>query len=434
MRTGPVATRSSERTYEVAIVGGGIMGAATAYYLAKAGVSVALFEKGRIGGEQSSRAWGGVRQQQRDSAELPMMIESVGLWTGLEAELGTSLDWHQQGNLSLVYDDKTSAAFEKWVSIGREHGLDTRMLSSKEVHDLMPHYQDKDCRGGLFTSSDGCAEPEKVTMAFARAAVAKGAEIFDLTSVSSIETQNGNACALWTEQGRVRANTIVVTTGAWTSRLLKPLGTRHPSLWIRGNVIRTNVLPIDLRKIVAWGKCAYRQRSDGRVNIAAARIAFHDLIVPDSFLHGLKFLPVAKDHWGSFRLTMASQSIRSLMGEFGDFTTHRTLDPRPEWKVLKEAAKLFAREYPEAGPITFERAWGGFIDYTPDELPVIGEVPGYAGLFMAAGFSGHGFGLGPVIGRVMADLVRGNPVGHDLKPFSPKRFSQGFRAKEREHA
>ncbi|MQX18911.1 FAD-dependent oxidoreductase [Sinorhizobium terangae] len=434
MTTNPVATRSGERTYDVAIVGGGIMGAATAYYLAKAGVSVGLFEKGRVGGEQSSRNWGAVRQQQRDRAELPMMIESVRLWTGLEEELGTSLDWNHQGHIALVYDEQTGSRYEQWLPVAREFGLDTTMLTSKEVHDLLPHYRDPECTGALFTPSDGCAEPEKVTCAFARAAVLKGAEILELTSVSSIETQNGNACALWTEQGRIRANTILVTSGAWTSRLLKPLGVSHPSLWIRGNVVRTNVLPIELRKLLAWGKTSYRQRSDGRVNIAAASVAFHDLTVPDSFRYGAKFLPVAKDHWGSFRFSIGRHAVRSLMGEFSDFTTHRTLDPRPEWKVLKQAAALFAREYPEAGPITLERAWGGFIDYMPDELPVLGEVPGYAGLFMAAGFSGHGFGLGPVIGRVMADLVRGNPVGHDLTPFSPKRFSKGFRAKEREHA
>ncbi|PDT34704.1 MULTISPECIES: NAD(P)/FAD-dependent oxidoreductase [Sinorhizobium] len=432
MTTSPMATRSRERSYDVAIVGGGIMGTATAYYLSKAGVSVGLFEKGRVGGEQSSRNWGAVRQQQRDPAELPLMIESVRLWAGLEEELGTGLDWNQQGHLALVYDKKTGAEFEKWIPVGREHGLDTRMLTAKEVHHLMPHYRDTDCRGGLFTPSDGCAEPEKVAVAFARAASAKGAEIFELTSVSSIETQNASASALWTEQGRIKANTIVVTTGAWTSRLLKPFGTRHPSLWIRGNVARTNVLPIEMRKLLVWGKCAYRQRSDGRVNIAAARIAFHDLMT-DSFVYGTKFLPVAKDHWGSFRLSVGGHSVRSLMGEFDDFTTHRTLDPRPEWKVLQEAGRLFAKEYPEAGPITFERAWGGFIDYMPDELPVIGEVPGYGGLFMAAGFSGHGFGMGPVIGRVMADLVQGKPLGQDLRPFSPKRFSKGFRSRKPDH-
>ncbi|RWB39729.1 MAG: FAD-binding oxidoreductase [Mesorhizobium sp.] len=423
----------SDCSFEVAIVGGGIMGAATAYNLAKAGVSVGLFEKGRVGGEQSSRNWGAVRQQERDPAELPLMLESVRLWTGLEEELGTGLDWYQRGHLSLAYDEKTGAEFEKWIPIGREHGLDTRMLSSKEVHDLLPHYRDSDCRGGLFTSSDGCAEPEKVAVAFARAASARGAEIFELTSVSSIESQNGDACALWTEQGRMRANTIVVTTGAWTSRLLKPLGIRHPSLWIRGNVARTNVLPIEIRKLVAWGKTAYRQRSDGRVNIAAARRAFHDLTT-DSFVYGPAFLPVARDYWGRFRFSVGRHMVRSLMGEFADFTTHRTLDPTPEWKVLEQAAKLFAQEYPEAGPIRLERGWAGFMDFMPDNLPVVGEIPGHRGLFMAAGFSGAGFGMGPVIGRIMADLIQGNPTGHDLRPFSPNRFSKRIRTRESEHA
>lgn len=413
----------TDRTYDVAIVGGGIMGAATAYYLAKAGISVGLFEKGRIGGEQSTRNWGAVRQQERSPAELPLMIESVQLWMGLETELETSLDWHQQGHLSLAYDEKSKSEFEEWIATGREAGLDTRMLSAKEVHDLLPHYQDRDCQGGLYTSSDGCAEPEKVTAAFMRAAVAKRADVFEFSSVSAIEEQNGAACALWTEQGRVRANSIVVTAGAWTSRLLKPLGIRHPSLWIRGSVGRTSVLPIDIRKLVAWGKCAYRQRSDGRVNIAVARAGFHDLM-PDSLTRGFDFLPLAARSWRNLRFSLGSHAVRSLMGEYSDFTTHRTLDPRPDLKGLKKSAELFANEYPGVGPITYERSWAGFMDFMPDVLPVIGKVPGYHGLYMAAGFSGAGFGMGPVVGRVMADLVRGKPSGHDLQPFRLERFNQ----------
>ncbi|CCV09237.1 AgaE protein [Mesorhizobium metallidurans STM 2683] len=418
-----ITASAAAQAYDVAIVGGGIMGAATAYNLARAGIKVGLFEKGRIGGEQSSRNWGAVRQQERDAAELPLMIESVRLWMGLEAELGVSLDWHQQGHLSLVYDEITSEVFEKWIPLGREHGLDTRMLTSKEVHHLLPHYRDRDCRGGLFTSSDGCAEPEKVTIAFARAASEKGAEVFELTSVSSIEAQNGQVCALWTEQGCVKADSILVAAGAWTNRLLRPLGIRHPSLWVRGSVGRTGVLPIEIRKLVAWGKTAYRQRSDGRVNIAVARAAFHDL-TGESLLNGMKFLPAATRNWRNLRLSLGSHAVRDLMGDFADFTTHRTLDPRPDWRRLENTARLFAQEYPEAGPFNLERGWAGFMDFMPDELPVLGETSSCRGLFVAAGFSGAGFGMGPVIGRIMADLIQGNPAGHNLSRFSPKRFSK----------
>ncbi|MBP0596199.1 FAD-binding oxidoreductase [Paraburkholderia sp. LEh10] len=415
--------RHTDEHYDVVVVGGGIMGVATAYNLAKTGVSVAVFEKGRVGGEQSSRAWGAVRQQERAPAELPLMIESIRLWAVLEAELGESLDWRQQGHLALVYDEKTSEEFEKWIPIGRAHGLDTRMLTGEEVRKLLPHYRDSECRGGLFTSSDGCAEPEKVAVAFAGAARRRNAKIFEFTSVASIETENGRACALWTERGRVKANAIVVAAGAWTSRLLKPLEIEHPSLWIRGSVARTGVLPINLRKLVPWGKTAYRQRSDGRVNIAVARAGIHDL-GKESLRFGAKFLPTARHNCRNLRFCLGSHAIRDLMGEFDDFTTHRTLDPRPDWKRLEKTAALFSQEYPEAGPIRLERGWAGFMDFMPDELPVMGEIPGFRGLFIAAGFSGAGFGMGPVVGRIMADLVSANDTGHDLRHFSPTRFSK----------
>ncbi|RWA78184.1 FAD-binding oxidoreductase [Mesorhizobium sp.] len=408
--------------YDVAIIGGGIMGAATAYYLARAGVSAALFEKGRIGGEQSSRNWGAVRQQERDPAEVPLMMESVRLWEGIEEELGAGLDWRQEGHLSLAYDEKSLARYSEWLAVGQEFGLDTKILTSKEVHQLLPHYEDSACRGGIYTASDGCAEPVKVAAAFAHAARVKGADVFEWCSVSAIEDHNGSVCGLITEQGRIKANAIIVTAGAWTSRILQPLGIAHPSLWIRGSVGRTSVMPIDMRKLVVSGRCAYRQRADGRVNIAVAEDGYHDLML-DSIVHGPKFLPLAMRNWRNVRFSLGKPMIRSLMGDFSDFTTHRTLDPQPDWNGLNKAARLFVKEYPGAGRITYERGWAGYIDYMPDELPVMGGIPGRPGLYVAAGFSGHGFGMGPVVGRAMADLVQGKPVGQDLGPFRPERFS-----------
>lgn len=413
----------SNLSFDVAIIGGGIMGAATAYYLSRAGVSVGLFEKGRIGGEQSSRNWGAVRQQQRHPAEIPLMMESVRIWAGLERELGQQLDWRQQGQLSIAYNEKLLEAFSNWIPIGREFGLDTKIITPNEIRELLPHFEDGGCKGAIYTASDGCAEPEKVAAAFVGAAKINGAHIFELCSVSAIEDQNGAARGLVTEQGQVRANAIVVTAGAWTGRLLKPLGIGHPSLWIRGSVGRTNILPIKMRELVVDGRCAYRQRPDGRVNIAVAEDGFHDLM-PESAVHGVKFLPLAMRNWRNVRFSLGKPMLRSLMGEFGNFTTHRTLDPQPDWKGLRKAAKSFFDEYPSAGSISYERGWAGYIDYMPDELPVIGEIPGRSGLYVAAGFSGHGFGMGPVVGRMMADLLQGNPVGQDLQPFRPERFSK----------
>ncbi len=201
-----------------------------------------------------------------------------------------------------------------------------------------------------------------------------------------------------------------------------PLGMRHPSLWIRGSVGRTAPLPIELRKLVVWGATAYRQRADGRVNIAVSEDGFHDLMV-DSFANGHRFLPLAWKNRHLLRLGLGRPMMQSLMGEFADFTTHRTLDPRPDWRGLKRAGRTFRHEYPDAGDIRFERAWAGYIDYMPDELPVIGMAPGVQGLVIAAGLSGNGFGIGPGVGRTICDLVVTGRSRHDLSAFTAERFS-----------
>ncbi|MDX8507271.1 NAD(P)/FAD-dependent oxidoreductase [Mesorhizobium captivum] len=409
--------------FDTVVIGGGIVGTAAAYYLAKAGKRVALVEKGRINGEQSSRNWGAVRTQGRDPSEIPMMLDCLKIWRSIETELGENIDWRQQGQMRVIYDDAMRERSESFMPIAREFDLTTRLLSSSEVADLLPHYNAQDCRGALFTATDGNAEPEKVAPAFARAAKRLGATVMEFTAALSIDVWNGVVAGVASEQGRLGCETVVLASGAWTSRLLKPLGIEHPSLWVRGSVGRTGVLPIDMRKLVVWGKCAYRQRPDGRVNIAVAEDGFHDLML-DSFVHGFKFLPLASRNWRNLRFSLGKPMMRDLMGEFADFTTHRTLDPQPDWKGLKRAAGRFAEEYPSAGLVHYERAWAGYIDYMPDELPVIDAVGRPSGLFVAAGLSGHGFGLGPIVGKTIADLIAKGRSDYDLAPFSSQRFNR----------
>ncbi|MER9580728.1 FAD-binding oxidoreductase [Mesorhizobium sp. M0276] len=410
--------------FDAVVIGGGIVGATTAYYLAKAGKRVALVEKGRINGEQSSRNWGAVRTQGRHSTEIPMMLDCLEIWRGIEAELGENVDWRQQGQMRLIYDRGMRERSEAFMPIAREFGLTTRLLTPREVADLLPHYDPRDCQGALFTPTDGNAEPEKAASAFARAAARLGATIMEFTAALSIDRWNDAVCGVETERGRLACETIVLASGVWTSRLLKPLGIKHPSLWVRGSVGRTGVLPIEMRKLVVWGKCAYRQRPDGRVNIAVAEDGFHDLML-DSFTYGLKFLPLAKRNWRNLRFSLGKPMIRSLMAEFDDFTTHRTLDPRPDWTGLARAADRFVEEYPGVGSIQYERAWAGYIDYMPDELPVIEALSEPNGLFVAAGLSGHGFGIGPIVGKTISDLIVRGRSDYDLAPFSSRRFNGG---------
>jgi len=176
-----------------------------------------------------------------------------------------------------------------------------------------------------------------------------------------------------------------------------------------------------MRKLVVWGATAYRQRPDGRVNIAGSEDGFHDPML-DSFIYGYKFLPLAAKNIKLLRFAAGRALIQSLTGEFSDFTRHRTLDPRPDLRGVNRAKSLFLDEYPQARSIEYERDWAGYIDYMPDELPVIDALSEPSGLVVAARLSGNRFGLGSLVGRAVSELIVKGQSSYDLEPFASKRF------------
>ncbi|MCY4218279.1 MAG: FAD-binding oxidoreductase [Gammaproteobacteria bacterium] len=410
---------------DVVVIGGGIIGTATAWNLAKRNKRVKLFEKGSLAGEQSSRNWGSIRSQRRSAAEFPIMLEGIRIWETLENDLKADLDWRQEGHIRLCYSQKMLEWAEEWVPIGRENGLDTSVLTPRECQKLLPQYSAKGLLGALFTSTDGCAEPLKVTTALARSASQCSAQIIEHCAVLQILTENGKASGVISEQGETLADAVIVTSGVWTSRLLKPLGIFHPSLWVRASAARTKPLDFDMRKMVSWGHCAFRQRPDKSLTLAVAEHGCHDLML-DSFRYGAAYLKLAQQNYDFLRFSFGKLMFDDLKGRFRDFTRreNRTLDPIPDHAALERAVKAFAVEYPTAKPLKLSRSWAGWIDYMPDAIPVLGEVPNLPGLFIGAGFSGGGFGMGPISGKILSDLVCDGYTPYPIKPLSPSRFQR----------
>jgi glycine/D-amino acid oxidase-like deaminating enzyme len=211
-----------------------------------------------VGLEQSSRNWGFVRQQGRDAAELPLMMAGNRIWQGLEKELQADLEWIQGGNLVLAYDQKRLEQFEKWLPLSKEHGLETRLLTSQQLRQLVPAVKSK-LLGAMYTPSDGQAEPQKVCPAFQQAAQNKEALFMTGCAVEGIELQNGAVSGVHTERGYIQASTVVCAAGAWSTRLVRPLGVRLPSLWVKGSVAQ--IAPVqELTAAGVWGRAAFRQR------------------------------------------------------------------------------------------------------------------------------------------------------------------------------
>ena len=211
---------------DVVVIGAGIVGTATAWFLAQRGAKVALLEKGRVAGEQSSRNWGWVRQQGRDAAELPIMMESNRIWRGLAEETGEKdLAFTASGCVYLAEDERQLAKYEEWHDLARRHQLDTRMLSKEEAREAVPGIEGK-WAGGMVTPSDGRAEPFVAVPALARAARRLGVSIVESCAVRTIETAGGQIRGVCTERGPVRTERVVLAGGAWSAYFAGNAGPR----------------------------------------------------------------------------------------------------------------------------------------------------------------------------------------------------------------
>jgi len=419
---------------EIVVIGGGIVGVAAALTLAERGVPVVLCEKGHVAGEQSSRNWGWCRQQGRDPRELPLIVESLRLWKGMNERVGGETGFR---NVGVLYMEETQAGLAKrehWIeNHAKGYQLDSRILSRAELDAMMPGASARHV-GAMYTTSDGRAEPIHAAPAMAKAARAKGATILQDCAVRGLELEGGRVAGVVTEKGPIRCKAAILAGGAWSSLFLRNLGVRLPQLTTRGSVLRT--APMDGPEYSASGSgWAIRKRLDGGYNVAHGTWIEPD-VVPDSFRFLFDFLPLLKaerkiislrfsrEFWRQWR-----QKKRWKLDEKTPFEVVRTLDPAPFDWVLDDAVKKLVRAFPHFATLKVAEKWAGLIDTTPDCVPAIAPVQKVPGLVLATGFSGHGFGIGPAAGQLAADLASGAPPLVDPGPFRYERFIDGTKPK-----
>jgi glycine/D-amino acid oxidase-like deaminating enzyme len=414
---------------DVAIIGGGIVGCSAAYYLARAGISAAVFEKGRIGGEQSGRNWGWVRQQCRSPVELPLMMRSLELWKALPAELGEDLGFHQGGTLYLAENEAELARLAEWLAVAKAHGLDTRVITGAGLTDAFA--AGHRFAGALHTPSDGRAEPSRATRAIARGAIQAGATVASRTAVRGLDVAAGRVAGVVTEHGRVAARAVVCAGGAWSRLFCGSLGVRVPQLPVLNSVARMAPAP-KLLAGQAWSPAvAIRRRADGGYTVAHGHHSRHS-IVPASFRYAFKYLPayraspesVALGFGGDFFRALATPS-RWALDAPSPFERERVLNPQPEARIIREMRGAIGRWLPELAACPFVETWGGMIEVSPDVLPIIAPVASIAGFYVATGFSGHGFGIGPGAGKLVAEMVNGTADPAGLAGFRLGRFFDG---------
>jgi glycine/D-amino acid oxidase-like deaminating enzyme len=419
-----------EREADVVIVGGGIIGCASAYYAAKRGARVVVVDKGDLGFEQSTRNWGWVHQQVRYPQLIPLAVMSTELWTGLEKELGADLEWVQAGNLSLAFDDLDLEAFEGYLDRAKEAGLGSEILTREQVEQLLPEMRGP-WLGALHIPTDGQANPDLVTAAFARAAEARGAKLYPGCAAEGVELRRGAVRAVLTERGAVRAGQVVVAAGAWSRRFLRPLGVRIPQSAVRATVVRTT--PTEpVTGITAWGRgVTFRQDRRGRFVLAGGGIAAYDLTL-DAFRDLREFAGLAWKHRRYVTLRVGRPLLRDLASLIPGAPERehpwrhlRAVEPPPDRAAIKHNLTRFRELFPRLEGLGVEKIWAGNIDAIPDEAPVLGRVSTPRGLVVATGFSGHGFALGPGAGKVVSELLAGEVPSVDLHAYRYERFAEG---------
>ncbi len=418
---------------DVVVIGAGIIGTSTAYFLAERGMKVLVCEKGRVAGEQSCRNWGWVRQQGRDWAELPIMMESNRIWRELAATTGENdLAFTPSGCLYLAQSESEMAKYESWYDVAKQHQLDTRLLTADEASALVPDMGGR-WLGGMLTASDGRAEPLVAVPALARAAAALGASIVEDCAVRTIESQAGQIRAVVTERGRVRTDRVLLAGGAWSTHFAANADIDLPQLMVRSTAGRTNAIAGASIPNVSTDGFGIRRRDDGGYTIATGDLAEH-YVSPKSFKYFAKFLKLLKISAKDVRLKAWppagypgawTSKKRWSGGEVSPFEKMRVLNPPPSEEVRRRLERRLPERAPWLASTGIAELWAGMIDVTPDAVPYICEAPSPRGLFFGTGLSGHGFGIGPGVGKILADLIQERSPGHDLSRFRFNRFSDG---------
>ena len=415
---------------DVVIIGGGIIGVSTAWFLARQGIDVVLCEKGHIAGEQSGRNWGWVRQQGRDTREMPMIVEALRIWRGLAEELGEDVGFSEQGVLFSIANDKQAQQYADWIESAQAHGIESRLIDASELRELV-RGATVDWQGAMYTPSDGRAEPHKATAAIARAATRHGATVLASCAVRGIETEAGSVSAVVTEHGVIRAPRVLCAAGAWTSMFCRSLGVSVPQLKVRGTVARTAPAENICDGNFFDDRIALRRRDDGGYTLADGLI-FEHAITPSSFRFATRFMRAMLLEPDAMRLSIGKDFVeewrtpkRWALDAESPFEQTRVLDPKPNPRVLKDIRRNLDEVFPQLAATDIVETWAGMIETTPDVIPIIDEVAQYPGLHIATGFSGHGFGIGPGAGKAIAGMLTGTDSGLDLHEFRLSRFFDG---------
>ncbi|QKF53872.1 NAD(P)/FAD-dependent oxidoreductase [Pseudomonas graminis] len=377
---------------DVVIVGGGVMGSATAFFLRQRGQSVILLERDQIGQYASGVNFGNVRRQGRFLGQLALANRSYALWKRLPELIDDDLEFIPSGHMRVCYREDEIAELEAYAAAPEAEQLDLKIYRGAELHQRFG-FLGADVKGGSYAPHDGHANPRLAAPAFARAARRLGAQIEERTEVAEVQKVGGDFHVTTTDGRQFHAAQLLITAGAWGQKLSAqfgepvPLDTHGPQMAVTEPVPYALPTVIGVYTKIAEEVIYFRQIPRGNIVIG-----------------------------GGFRSKPDMLNRRAAV------------EPR---SILNQAEQM-RRLLPGVGNLNIIRVWSGIEGYLPDSLPIMGPSGTVDGLFYAFGFCGHGFQLGPGVGDVMAELLDTGRTTTPIEAFSITRFAHP--AVQRSHA
>ena len=368
---------------DVIIVGGGFMGAASAFFLRKRGMSAILLERGLIGQQASGVNFGNVRRQGRAIEQLPLANRSREIWLKLKELIGEDVELMLSGHLRVGYRPEHAERMEKYAQDAQPYGLGLQMMSAKAVRERFP-YLGPEVIAGCYAPYDGHANPRLAAPAFGRAAVREGAQVFENTEIVNVEKE-GEDFRVTAADGRIfRAPVALITAGAWGDRISAsfgepvPMKPKGPQMAVTEPVPYAIAPSIGVATEIPEEIVYFRQVARGNIVIGGGGHEQVDMENRRAYVH-----------------------------------PHRT---------MMTLAQL-PRVIPAFNRLNIIRVWSGIEGYMEDSRPVMGPSARVPGLYYAFGFSGHGFQLGPGVGDVMAELIHTGSTTTPIRQYHISRFA-----------
>ena len=411
------------RSTDLVVVGGGITGCATAAAAAARGLDVVVVEKEEgVGREASGRAQGVIRIQGRDEAEIPIAQEARKHWHAIEDEAGIELVFG--GNLYLCATAAERAEVERLAGRAHAAGMgEVRLLEPDQARAIVPAATGP-FLAAMWSPHDGHAQPLAASRYFARLAERRGARFVFGTRALRLEVAGDRVRGLVTDRGTVTCGAVAVCGGVWTPHLLATAGVDVPVMPVALSEGETSPLPPLFSAAVRAVGFGGRQRPDGRIVFSAGLgatvrhgVSFYDL------RHARLWLARYAAHRAAVRLRFDWAAVRRQLrhrSAISPATIPVGAAPLPDHAAIAVAHKAMARMIPAVAAAEVRRVWAGWIDMSPDGLPIIDAGPD--GLAYATGLSGHGFALGPVIGEILADLITEKTTSRPVAAFRAERF------------